>query len=298
MVESPKDHYATTYTNTATGHTDDNTRAYDNGTIINTLTGETELNGTKVWMDGGAQSTTDATVTLTLHRTIEGSSEETFAENQLPDGATLTWNGDAFTIDNLPLYDNENYEYTYSVTGEASSGNVTISDVSTTKDTNAGKVTLSGSKSLDDAGSGHNNASEVSLTLYRKSKKEGSTAETVTVAAPIVLTWTGDNYKYSTLPKYDKEGYEYTYWVTEAQVEGFEEPEYDNGEGKTKEKALDHGQIINRKTGETDLTGTKTWNDGGNAHVSETEITLALHRQSAKGGAVEDVEVASPITFA
>lgn len=68
-----------------------------------------------------------------------------------------------------------------------------------------------------DGGKEHDNASEITLTLTRISAKEGAEEETVD-ATP---TWDGDTYTFSDLDQYDEEGYEYTYSVSEAPIEGY-----------------------------------------------------------------------------
>ena len=118
-----------------------------------------------------------------------------------------------------------------------------------------GTKELTGTKVWDDGGLTHKNKDEITLTLYRQSAKNGAAEETYTSA----VTWNDDDYSYSGLPKYDDEGYEYTYWVTEAQVDGYQSPEYTNGDTGVTGKALDGGQIKNAKKSGVSLklSGTK-----------------------------------------
>ncbi|MBR5995018.1 MAG: Cna B-type domain-containing protein [Eubacteriaceae bacterium] len=81
-------------------------------------------------------------------------------------------------------------------------------------------IDISGTKTWVDGGKEHDNAKEITLTLKRKSAKEGAQEETVE-ATP---TWEGSTYTFSELPKYeivDGELYEYTCTVSEEAIEGY-----------------------------------------------------------------------------
>ncbi len=137
---------------------------------------------------------------------------------------------------------------------------------------------ISGKKTWVDGGRDHDNADQIKLTLTRTSAKPGSIAETVNVK-PV---WSGNTYKYSGLDKYDDEGYEYTYEVTEETVEGYDEPEQ-NGNDFT-------NPIHDPE--DVEISGTKTWIDGGKDHDNASEITLTLTRTA--NGKIEKVK-ATPV---
>ena len=130
-----------------------------------------------------------------------------------------------------------------------------------------------GTKTWVDGGKTHNNVEEITLTLTRTSSKEGSKPETVAVKP----TWDGNTYTFSGLDRYDAEGYEYTYKVTEIQVDGYEVPVYDT---------KNPNNITNTITDPEDVivSGTKTWVDGGKEHNNATDVKLILTRISAKEG--------------
>ena len=82
-------------------------------------------------------------------------------------------------------------------------------------------VDVSGSKVWDDNGLAHDNAAEIILTLQRTTGKSNVQREYVE-AIPI---WENDRYTFKDLPKYDADGNEYEYIVSEQQVEGYGMPE-------------------------------------------------------------------------
>ena len=110
-------------------------------------------------------------------------------------------------------------------------------------------VTVSGEKTWIDGGKTHDNPSEITLTLERTAHGVTETVE----AAPV---WSGDTYTYSGLEKYDADGYEYTYTVTEAKVTGYDAPE------------MSGYDITNRihDPENIEISGKKKWIDGGKTH--------------------------------
>jgi len=267
----------------------DGDRALDDGTITNRLVGKTQLNGTKVWIDGKREHDNAAELTLTLKRVSakEGSEEETV-------DAIPAWTDNAYAFTDLEKYDAEGYEYTYSVTEtpvegyaapEYSDGDRALNDGTITNRL-VGKTQLNGTKVWIDGKREHDNAAELTLTLKRVSAKEGAAEETVD-AVPV---WMDNAYAFTDLEKYDAEGYEYTYSVTETPVEGYAAPEYSDGD-----RALNDGTITNRLVGKTQLNGTKVWIDGKREHDNAAELTLTLKRVSAKEGAAEETVDAVPV---
>ena len=288
VTESTVTGYTTTYTNTADGYTGNTTQAYNNGTITNTKTGTTSLNGTKVWVDGNNTHTSSSEVTLTLYR-ISAKENSTASAYT---GATVSWSGNSYSYSDLPAYDAEGYAYTYYVEETPINGfattyentNSTVTDKAytggTIRNTKTGTTSLNGTKVWVDGNNTHTSSSEVTLTLYRISARENSTASIYTGAA---VSWSGDNYSYSNLPAYDTDGYAYTYYVEESPISGFATT-YENTGANTvvTDKAYTGGTMRNTKTGMTSLNGTKVWVDGNNMHTSSSEVTLTLYRISAK----------------
>ena len=118
----------------------------------------------------------------------------------------------------------------------------------------------------------HDN-STLSLTLYRKLGT--GAAETVT-ATP---SWSGNTATYSSLPKTDNDGNEYTYYVTEAPVSGYIAPVYS---GSDDTAAYDGETITNTKA--ISITGTKVWHDDLSTH-DNSALSLTLWRKVGTGAA-------------
>ncbi|MBQ6482243.1 MAG: Cna B-type domain-containing protein [Anaerolineaceae bacterium] len=238
-------------------------------TFTNTIKQETiEIRGTKTWVDGGLSHDNASDITLTLQRV---SSENPFHYEIV--SSSPSWSGNEYVFANLPKYDSKGYEYGYIVTEtevpEGYTSEVDASGLNFTNTFDQDHVTIGGTKIWIDGGRRHNNADEVRLTLRRKSAKQGSVEETVSVN-PV---WQGNAYLYPDLPRYDTERYEYTYSVSEQTISD----EY--------EMSASGYNFINRlKPVEIEISGTKTWVDGGLPHDNASEITLTLQRTSAKNG--------------
>ena len=216
--------------------------------ITNRITqGTVEVSGTKTWIDGNVAHVSANEVSLTLARSANGKSE---VVSVLP-----AWDGNTYTFSDLPKYNEDGYEYNYIVReSNVVNGKVTIdgrefavtqtgNDITNTI-VDPADVTVSGTKTWVDGGLTHDNASEITLTLTRTANGATETVE----AAPV---WSGNTYTYSGLDKYDADGYEYTYAVSEAQVSGYDEPEYDINNPYN---------ITNRIAQDTvEVSGTKTW---------------------------------------
>ena len=247
------------------------TTTQDGYNFTNTKT--TTVTGTKTWNDGGKIHNNDSDITLTLKRSADNGREETVT---VADPITFAWNGDTYTYSNLPAYDTAGNEYTYSVTEAAIDGYATSQ--SGFNFVNTELTTVSGTKTWNDGGLNHDNASEITLTLLRKVKESNDDPVEVTGVTP---TWDGSTYTFINLDKYDTSGKEYEYSVTEAAITGYTTTQ-------------DGFNFVN--TLETTVSGTKTWNDGGLTHDNTAEIKLTLSRTA--NGKTETVTVADPITFA
>ena len=264
--------------------------------ITNTFIQEkVSVTGTKTWKDGGKAHTNSADIVLTLKRTANGRTETV--------DATPSWNGNTYRYDDLDKYDADGYAYTYTVT-EALSGTLTASlpdgDAYTSvadstgrnfTNTLTGKTQITGTKTWKDGGRTHTNSADIVLTLKRKSAKQGSAEETVN-ATP---AWNGNTYRYDNLDKYDADGYAYTYTVTET-VSRTLAASLPNGDTYTSAADSTGRNFTNTLTGKTEITGTKTWDDGDLtiSHTNSTEVVLTLKRKSAKTGSAEETVNATP----
>ena len=246
--------------------------------VINTLTGKTDVSGTKTWVDGGKTHNNEKEIILVLTRKSEKveSVEETVE-------AKVVWNGNTYTFSDLDKYDAEGYLYIYKVTENKVNDYTTEQDENNFTNTMSeinDKIEISGTKTWVDGGKLHDNAKEIILVLTRASAKSGSVEEKVE-ATP---TWNGNTYTFSNLSKYDAKGYLYTYKVSETEIKGYDTTTSGNNFTNTMSNI---SETIN-------VTGTKTWVDGGKLHDNAKEIILALTRTSTKPGSVEETVVATP----
>ena len=235
----------------------------DGRTLTNTLL--TDIEGTKVWVDGSNndegrptinESSLSSGITLTLYQGVEPNRTEVT-------GFVPTWadNGDntwTYTFTGLPKYDATGTEIVYSVdesgvpTGyeqsvvEGNLVNTLLRNISGTKVWVDGSNSDEGRPIIDEGSL----SSGITLTLYQ------GTGTGRTEVTGFVPTWAdnGDNtwiYTFTGLPKYDAAGAEIVYSVEESGVPtGYEQ------------SAGTEGEIVNTLL--RDISGTKVWADGGN----------------------------------
>ena len=246
--------------------------------IMSNIDDKINVTGTKTWVDGGKTHINSEEIALTLTRISAkaGSVEETVE-------VTPTWNGNTYTFNGLSKYDPEGYLYTYKVVEDAIYGYTTVQDgrnfTNTMSEIND-KIEISGTKTWVDGGKTHNNATEITLVLTRTSTKTGSVEEKVEAT----VVWNGNTYTFSNLAKYDTEGYLYEYKVTENAIGGY----------TTRVDGRNFINIMSNIDDKIDVTGTKTWVDGGKTHINSEEIALTLTRISAKAGSVEETVEVTP----
>lgn len=229
-----------------------------NGTnFTNTIEQEwIPVNVTKIWADKGATGVEHPAITVRLHR------------DGVEIDSVVLENGDTYhSFTNLPRYDLvTGQRYVYTVTEDPVEGYTTRINGYTIINTTEGPemVTISGTKTWDDDGREHDNATEVKIQLT--CSIEGGAAEVVTDAE---IVWNGNVYAFYNLLKADENGNEYTYSIEEQPVDGYD--------------AFYEGyNIINRlryDVIEVGVSGTKYWNDGNDANkIRPEEITVMLLR--------------------
>ena len=209
----------------------------DHTTILNI--GYQDLTITKHWKDNSnAYGTRPDNLILTLYRTPEGGGEETVNVEQPEwekDKASNTW---TLTYTGLPMADKEGNVYTYRVEEEkieidsdtghyVLTGPVAGNGGFTLTNTLTGETELTVTKNWVDGGNADNTRpSSITVTLYQNGQP--LPGETVEIKAPNVLQqlfgadsdqW---SYTFTDLPKYDENGKEYVYTVSEEPVEGYE----------------------------------------------------------------------------
>ena len=191
------------------------------------------------------------------------------------------------------VHENEGEEYTI-VSGndtQVTFENKTHDDVTITNEASA-TVNITGNKIWIDpdaaAGVAHDYENDAPvLHLFRK--VGSGDPEEVDGVTPV---WNGDTYEFSGLPRFHN-GTEYTYYVTEDTVEGYDAPVYRNAEGAgTDEGAPDGGSITNRISQDyVEIPVTKEWDDDNNRDGSRSgKITLYLYRKDTEIVTTETID--------
>ena len=168
--------------------------------------------------------------------------------------------------------------YTYTQIG--GEGGVTITNVRKT-------TSISGTKTWVDGGRQHNNAEEITLKLYRTNRPvtDDSQWEEVqlTAAGAISLSWDGNTYTYSNLPRYydytSTPPVEYEYRVEETAV-NVTEGAADNLHTINYIMEADGNNFINTEL--MNIEATKTWKDAGasaNAVLTNASVTFELQKK-------------------
>jgi len=169
--------------------------------------------------------------------------------------------------------------YTYTQIGGESG--VTITNVRKT-------TSISGTKTWVDGGRQHNNAEQIALKLYRTAKPVTDDSEweevTLTATGTEHLSWEGNTYTYSRLPRYadytSSPPIEYVYRVEETAVNVTEET--GTGHHTVNYKMENDGNnFINTEL--TNIEATKTWKDAGafvNASLTNASVTFELQKKA------------------
>ncbi len=208
-------------------------------TVTNTRTGETGSSVEKEWVDNdNADNTRTGSITVT----ITGSDESTYT---LTLSDANEWSD---TLSELPLYDSEGEEITYTVTEEEienydgdvvdnGDGSYTITNTLT------GETEISVEKEwVDNDNAYETRPDNITVTIT------GSDGNTYTLTLSDDNGWSDT---LSELPKYDSTGTEITYTVTEEEIENYDGDVVDNGDGTY--------TITNTLTGETEISVEKKW---------------------------------------
>ncbi len=197
--------------------------------------GSVSISGKKTWVNGGkTYSDEDGNVytnadliTLVVYYEDANGNRVEYAR-YTSDSKNLAWDDNgSWTIANLPQYDKEGNTYSWSVDeiidGEKVSDAYVIS-VSYNEETGLweltntiqqDKVILTGTKTwVEPEEKTHDNATEITLTVKR-SDGNGE-AEEVVDESTYSVHWEGNTYTISGLDKYNDQGFEYRYIVSEA----------------------------------------------------------------------------------
>ncbi|MFW8617095.1 Cna B-type domain-containing protein [Enterococcus innesii] len=217
----------------------------------------TDVAGTKTWNDYSNKfNTRPESITVKLMR-----NGEKYAEKIVKADKEGNW---TYGFDNLPKYDAEGKEYTYTIQEEKVPGYTTkvngydiVNTYSNTETTD-----VAGTKTWDDYDNKFNTRPEsITVDLMQNGKE----IDKQTVKADHQGNWT---YRFDNLPKYDEKGQAYKYTIQEEKVSGY----------TTKVNGYD---LVNtyHNTETTEVAGTKTWNDYDNKFETRPEsITVKLVR--------------------
>ncbi|MGG2932716.1 Cna B-type domain-containing protein [Bacillus pacificus] len=195
--------------------------------ITNTKVGETKVEGTKTWNDNNA---TDRPSSIKVDLLQNGKVVDTKEVT-----AETNWK---YTFEKLQAYDAEGKAYKYEVKEQAVEGyksKVNGYDITNTK---VGETKVEGTKTWND-----NNATDRPSTIKVDLLQNGKVIDTKEVSK--ATNW---KYTFEKLQAYDTNGVAYKYEVKEQPIAGY----------KSEVKGTD---IANTKVGETEVEGTKTWND-------------------------------------
>ena len=227
--------------------------------LVNTYrnTEKTAVSGTKTWNDYDNKfNTRPESITVKLMQNDKEIAKQVVkADNQ------GNW---TYRFDNLPKYDAEGKEYTYTIQEEKVPEYTTeikgYDLVNTYRNTET--TAVSGTKTWNDYDNKFNTRPEsITVDLMQNGKE----IDKQTVKADNQGNWT---YRFDNLPKYDAEGKEYTYTIQEGKVLGY----------TTKVNGYD---LVNtyRNNETTEVAGTKTWKDYDNKfNTRPKSITVKLMR--------------------
>lgn len=214
------------------------------------------ISGEKKWFDDGKNRPNQITVGLLQNGQETGQTTVVTAANN--------WK---YEFTDLPKYDDQDKEYTYTVK-EIDVPTGYESHIDGTTITNIQLTSLKGEKKwYDDNGyaDGSKRPDQITVHLYRK-LKESTDKPVDTKQFQVVTANMNWKYEFTNLPKYDESGKEYAYSVKEEQVPGYDTVISD-----------DSTTISNYAL--TEVTGEKSWIDGNNQYQTRPkEIVVELYQ--------------------
>ncbi|NSW36557.1 Cna B-type domain-containing protein, partial [Bacillus sp. Xin1] len=215
----------------------------------------TSVTGTKIWNDNNNKFNTrpESIKVQLLQNGKEFKTQEVKADKE------GNWN---FNFKDLPKYDEQGNEYTYTVSEVKVDGYETKVEGTTITNTykNVETTEISGKKVWDDYNNKFNTRPESIKVQLLQNGQEFKTQE---VKADQEGNW---NFSFKELPKYDEQGNEYTYTVGEVKVKDYET----KVEGTTITNTYKNMEA-------TEISGKKVWDDYNNKFNTRPEsITVQL----------------------
>lgn len=182
----------------------------ENYEIINTRTGEKSIEITKAWKDTEETAKRPDEIEVELFRSIEGGNKEFV--NTYTVKAEDDWK---LTIDQLPTFDNNGKAYTYEIEEIAVDGYESTINGFNITNLRVGTTEVSGTKTWVDTEENAARPNEITIRLYAN----GDEVKDLQVTPDAT---TGDwTYSFKDLPRFDDEGREIGYMVTEDTVDGY-----------------------------------------------------------------------------
>nr|MBO1354700.1 Cna B-type domain-containing protein [Enterococcus sp. DIV0212c] len=233
----------------------------DGTTIINTYVNNetTEVAGKKVWEDYQNKfKTRPESITVRLYQ-----NDQEYQVQEIKADKSGDW---TYNFTNLPKYDTEGNEYSYTLKEDPVKEYETKIDGTTITNSYTNKETteVSGKKIWKDYQNKFKTRPEsITVRLYQNDQEYK--------VQEVKTNKTGDwNYTFSNLPKYDTKGNEYNYTVKEDQVKNYES----KVEGTTITNTY-----TNKET--TEISGEKIWNDDQNKFKTRPNaITIRLYKNN------------------
>ena len=219
--------------------------------IINTYKATTKIDVTKTWIDhNNADNTRPDKITIILLKDGIKIKEQEVSESD----------GWKYTFDNLEKYNDKNEEIHYTIEEKTVNGYTSIIDGYNITNKYSGKVktSISGKKIWKDYNNKDNTRpNEIEVNLVKEGK---------VISTKKVTSANGWEYTFNDLDKYDEQGNEITYEITENKVDGYE-------------TEINGYDIINTYKAVTSINGRKIWMDDNNKDNTRPDsITVNLLR--------------------
>lgn len=264
--------------------------------ITNTLTGTTQVSVTKQWTDG---SNADGLRPQSLRLTLLANGVEMQTHDLT--GTGNTW---SYTFENLPRYDGDGKEISYTVEETVPDGYDSRISGPETAESGVKNLSVELTNTLTTqvavrkvwGGVEESRRGDIVAGLYRTVGSlepvpvmDGTVQRTITLTA--AGGWKGT---FDDLPRFDENGSRYRYSVKELTVGGV--PAEDTGfqiRVTEEPQAADAGQPAYRISNvlPTRIQGTKTWEDDGDAEGLRPEILeLLLYRSTSSNASHMDAE--------
>ncbi len=305
VTEKAMTNYETTYSGK------DSDKAYNKETIYNKLTGEVEVDGTKLWkgLPTDFETEDNPVAEITLYKKLKYESDK-----QLIGTKELSKGNSSFDFGNMPRYDANGALITYSLEEQAINGYFnTLNGFTVTNNYDGGiAFSFSVEKKWFGMDAYEGAFPEVVLTLHQE-YKGATSGKTYEKKYTHKLT-SGEDWKYTfgvteKLKKYAPNGEEYTYYVTETLVnkDGEKLEVNATGAGTATGTGLGFECTVENSTGSATLTNTykpedpnfkgsltvkKDWDNKDNdVDFPNKDYKFNLYRQSSTMAIKEQIGV-------